>query len=156
MDLVICSIFFGIRSAEELQVAPSATVQPFGLGRKFSRDGHAFVLASTCFSPHNCHEYLISKSFGSIFLEASLVRAIAAQSLKSQPGESQPGSQHSHTASERFDFRCSLSQDIANQIRHWDQYTQSLREHGAEAGMYLNPRTAEWFSGAACLFNIQC
>lgn len=36
--------------------------------------------------------------FGSIFLEACLVRATAAQNLKSQPGESQRGSQYSLTA----------------------------------------------------------
>ena len=58
MHQVICLSVFGTRSAEGLRVAPSAMVQPFGSGRRFSRDGLAFVLASICFTPQNYHQVL--------------------------------------------------------------------------------------------------
>ena len=39
------------------------------------------------------------------------------------------------------------AQDLPNQVRHWDVYTEKIGEHGVAPGSYLNPLTAEWFSG---------
>ena len=40
-------------------------------------------------------------------------------------------------------------EDLANQIRHWENYTSEICKRGRQAGKFLSPAVAEYFSGPA-------
>ena len=46
-------------------------------------------------------------------------------------------------------FQCFVdsTQDLCNQIKHWEGYSQALQKIGKTPGQFLSPGAAEWFSG---------
>ena len=54
--------------------------------------------------------------------------------------------------SHQYDEKIENAKDLANQIRHSDDYRASIKEYNVEPGNCLSPLAAEWFSGAAGMF----
>ena len=96
-------------------------------------------------------------------IEAFFQRAIGPQSRKSRREASLQQPQLTDCEKLVLATLIFLAQDLCNQIRHWETYMSEIEKRGLEAGRFLNPLVAEWFSGRFGLiegpfifFAIQC
>ena len=90
------------------------------------------------------------------FIEVCLVRPCAAHRPKCPREGSRLASQHLFI-SLAFYVNSSiwhLAEDLSNQIRHWETYTQAIRKSGKVPGQCLNPLAGEWFSGSHGMISI--